>query len=94
MISLDDVKDRNIRVGDEFSRGVGEGHEVLLELFTELRDGKNPYPSSVKPYLADQTTHRSVLPEMPISPSGHMLADNVQAYSRVSYINGCVCNKS
>jgi len=67
----------------------------LLELFADFRDGKYPDLIEISQYPANMDeTDRKVFPEIPINPSGHILADKVQAYSRVSYISGWVCSIS
>jgi hypothetical protein len=79
VIRFDHVEHRCIRMGDEFPRSICQGNRVLLELFTQFRNGEN---STCQ--LITSPTHLKVLPEIPIRPSGHMLAVRVCAYSKVS----------
>lgn len=80
VIRLNNVEDRVVRVASEFSWRVRQCRRLRLQLLSQLRDREDPAVSkAITMQLFD--AHLKVLPEIPIMPSGHMLAENVQPYS-------------
>lgn len=84
VIRLDHVEDSIRRMGDEFPRGVRKGNRVLLQLLSKFRYRKDPIQSAFPTTRGDELTNLSVFPEIPINPSGHILAVNDDACSSVS----------
>jgi hypothetical protein len=84
MISLDHVKDILGMVGNEFSRSIRKRNRILLQLFSKLWYCENPARLAVLLLCMLELTYRSVFPEIPINPSGHILAVRDEACSRVS----------
>lgn len=89
VIRLDDVGQGVVRVRGKPSRSVGEGNDILLEFQTKLGDHEDSICES-QISTHDSTgrqkalAYRSVLPVIPISPSGHSSAENDDACSSVS----------